>query len=191
MPGITAQIGQKASAGEIIGGALDTYSDHYVQSERLKLENKRLEQVAQDLTLRTPGTKVYGKTNSGVGAATAASVASPTMSGVPDTRPKLRPTMETTARIPVFNPAGDKIMVPKSFADRMGINAWGYLAAGEYTELVGEIRGEGETAVAMGDIARATGAHFFADNGPLPPSSFPPRKPDTNGVGSSSGSIRW
>lgn len=161
---IAPAMGQRTSTASLIGSTLDRYQDAKIAESQLELENQRLEALTKELGLKdtSSNAKDPSPTASGVGQG----VKSATLSD--PTRPKARPNMATTERTPVFNPAGDQIMVPKSWADRMGINNFGYLAAGEYAELVGEIRGEGETAIAMGDIAKSSGAGFFSKNGKLP-----------------------
>lgn len=163
---IAPTIGHGNSTQQLVASVFEGHQQDKIARAQLEQENKRLELIAEDLALRAPDTKVTTR-NSGVGDGVRESVEKEAPTS--NTRPQVRPTIHTKDRVPVFNPAGDQIMVPQSWAERMGIKPFGYLAAGEYTELVGEIRGEGETALAMGDIATASGAGFFNKKTPPPP----------------------
>ncbi|MGK7663609.1 hypothetical protein ACSQ8I_21240 [Marinovum sp. E06] len=74
-------------------------------------------------------------------------------------RPQARPTIDTIKRTPVFLPDGQMREIPAS----LGFNAWDYVPAGEYAELVGELRGEGEVAVQSVEVGEAAGIPMFGD----------------------------
>lgn len=75
----------------------------------------------------------------------------------PVLRPRPRPGIDNVDRIPAMLPDGQMRKIPKSAADRLGIEPWGYITAGDYAELVGEVRGEGETALMADKIGQAVG----------------------------------
>lgn len=61
--------------------------------------------------------------------------------------PRRRPTPQDEARIPVFAPDGSFMSLPAGAARRAGVLPWENLEMGIYSELVGELRAEGEGAV--------------------------------------------
>ena len=61
-------------------------------------------------------------------------------------RPVARPSPENMKRTPVYLPDGQVALMPRSTIYRMDMKAFDVLQAGEYTEMVGELRGEAETA---------------------------------------------
>lgn len=104
--------------------------------------------------------------------------------------PPSRPGAKSEPRISVFAPNGKTLLVPSGIADRLGIKPWQNMAMGEYTELVGELRGEGEGLLDLaldvggkGNVGEnLTGGDFYTDPGmgnrPLPPP--PTLKPKPN-----------
>lgn len=78
----------------------------------------------------------------------------------------------------VFLPDGQIAKVPANWAERMGINEGDWVSPGDYAELLGELRGEGEVALASGAIAKVAGVPFFG-TGIEAPSEGGPRKPKT------------
>jgi hypothetical protein len=152
---IAPSFGQSQAASNFLAQMETNKTQEQIANAQLEQENKRLKTIAEEMAIKDPSQSIVPTTTIGGGVAESAD-------GI--RRPAPRPTMGNAPRVPVFNPAGDPIEVPKTWAERMGITPWGYLAAGEYAELVGEIRGEGEAVVAMGDIARASGAQVMAEN---------------------------
>ena len=78
-------------------------------------------------------------------------------------RPLSRPSLSTDTKIPVFLPDGQQRNIPSRVAEAMNLDPWGYVAAGQYAELVGELRGEGETAIQSSEIGDAINVPLFGD----------------------------
>lgn len=130
-------------------------------SERLKVEQMQQE-LHRIQAQKTPPTseQSFGYSIPHAVAQGAKKYSAPALVGNP-TRPRARPKMETLQRVPVFLPDGQKRQIPQSAATRLGIEPWGYVTAGDYAELVGEIRGEGETLLATKTIGDAIGIPVF------------------------------
>lgn len=170
------------AADAIIAGAFDRDQQAEIARANLEVENQRLAMLNQRMVQSDPGTQAA--TSSSDAGGVGAGIASAFMAA-----PPARPTIGSAKRVPVFGPAGQQINVPASWAERMGIKPWGYLAAGEYSELVGEIVGEVGSTVFASEIGKASGA----DLGYQSPPQYPavPQRRDQNGVGGSTGSMRW
>ena len=63
--------------------------------------------------------------------------------------PPRRPGPDDETRIVVYAPDKSPMLVPAGIAERLNIKQWQNLEMGVYTELVGELRGEGEGALDM------------------------------------------
>jgi hypothetical protein len=72
-------------------------------------------------------------------------------------RPRLRPTAENQQRTPVFLPDGPEVLIPKSLADNLGLANWGQMGSGQYSEIVGEIRGEAESTLLLDKVGENMG----------------------------------
>lgn len=110
--------------------------------------------------------------------------------------PPRRPTAKNEGRISVFAPNGKTLLVPAGIAERLNIKPWQNMAMGEYTELVGELRGEGEGLVDLGlevgggggiqqnltggDVYTAPGAGGARPAGPVPGYMPPAKKKPTS-----------
>lgn len=79
-------------------------------------------------------------------------------------RPRARPDMVNTPRIPVFAPDGQTMMIPISLARQMKYKAWDYVQAGDYNQMVGEISGEVENVAVRDKIGDALGMGIFGPN---------------------------
>jgi hypothetical protein len=90
------------------------------------------------------------------------------------TVPRLRPTAQTQARIPIFLPDGTEAMVPQSLAENMGLSPLDQLGAGQYAELVGEIRGEAESTLLMDKIGSNMGIDLGGAKKPVNAYGFTP-----------------
>lgn len=85
-------------------------------------------------------------------------VGSPAMvrQGMENVRPQARPTTATIPRRAVFLPDGQVRKVPADVAERLGIENFDTVAPGDYAEVTGEFRGEGETLI----MAKEIGEHM-------------------------------
>lgn len=122
------------STGEIIGGAVAAAGAAYdpIGHRTQELENELLERQIDEIDKNQTslGVQPVRKTRSPV-----QKVQTPLSA---DTRPKARPTSETTPRIPVNMPQGGTMMIPEDIADRMSLKALGNATVGDMAELLGE-----------------------------------------------------
>jgi hypothetical protein len=62
----------------------------------------------------------------------------------------------------IYLPDGQHRQIPAPVAASLGLEDGSYINAGQYAELVGEIRGEGESLLLAGEIGNAIGVSVFA-----------------------------
>lgn len=96
-------------------------------------------------------------------------------------RPVLRPDLWSAGSTRVFLPNGSPRVIPKRVADSLMLESGSYINAGQYAELVGELRGEGETAVMAGEIGTAIGVPLFGSSTGNPNKPKPKREKQLRG----------
>jgi hypothetical protein len=161
------------NSGEFIASAVGAGVDAYfnydpdaqerkdldLQIQRQSLENMRADPYAFSGINQTPYTS-----NSG-----AVSVEPEFLGSTPhnaQTRPPSRFSYGSEL-IPIYGPDGQPWQIPRRVADASNLVAGGYMTAGQFTELRGEIVGEFEVAVNAAEIAKAVNADTL-EFGPYP-----------------------
>lgn len=146
--------------GEALGAGIETLFNRDKIASDMEADSIRLEMAKEELI-------ALKKSNEQAGARKSFGYTIPTVTsawemdnpkaGLSSVRPNPRPTMGSVERIPVFLPDGQQKQIPASAASRLGIEPWGYVTAGDYAELVGEVRGEVESTLAAVPIGQSVG----------------------------------
>ena len=162
--------------GNALGAGLETLFNKDKIVADLEAEAIRLDMAKQDF-------EAIKKSNEEAGARQSFGYSIPTITqaAVMDggvtfaRRPKSRPTATDRLRAPIFLPEGTQKQVPVGPLRRLDILPWETVSAGEYSELVGELRGEGESALLMDKIGQNMGIPVFGGNSKNDTRSIPPK----------------
>ena len=161
-------VGDHSMMGDSIARAGLSYAEGKTEEQRLKIEksrlemqNKALEADLQKTRLQPPVPGVYQQKKK---EAELADIDAPWqemnfLSKKAFVRPKARP--DQVKYQPVRLPDGQLRMVERTQMQRLQIKPWQTISAGDYAEIVGELRGEGETALAFSSIGKHSGIKFF------------------------------
>lgn len=140
--------------GDAVSGGLNRIQKSATEKRTDKLTNAKVDLMDKEAKLLEAQAKTMERRSR---AATTGGTIGETYpnSQMRDARPKPRPNPGNTPRVPVYSPSGTgPHMIPSDIADRFGIKHYGNLTAGDIAEMVGELAGEGATAVTFDKINR-------------------------------------
>lgn len=157
------------------------YRAQQLEEERQRLENEALRtQLADREAKKNPYQKF------GFDVPSAKQFLPQTKQGVPAlsnaTRPQSRPTFGSNGTVPVFLPDGQMRMLNARVADRMKLKPYDAVVAGDYAEIVGELRGEAETALVADEIGKNVGIPLWGRDPSKPVLTVPKLSPPPSGT---------
>lgn len=157
------------------------YRAQQLEEERQRLENEALRtQLADREAKKNPYQNFGFDVPSAKQFLPQTKHAGPALSNA--TRPQSRPTFDSMGTVPVFLPDGQMRNLNARVAARMDLKPYDAIVAGDYPELVGELRGEGETALASGTIAKAIGIPIWGSDPSKPTVTVPKLSPPPSGT---------
>lgn len=174
--GFTNGVGQfapmAANFSDGLNRSAEALTDHFAEKAEAQAKLDEARQELQETREELTEARMANGSGQTLGQALGATLrsdqaeymGSPSEMALSDIRPTARPTAATMERVPVFGPYGQRAMVPKTWADRMGVTPFSYLAAGEYSELVGEIVGEGAGMLFAKEIGDVAGFDLIRDD---------------------------
>ncbi|WP_422028620.1 hypothetical protein [Roseovarius sp.] len=169
-PNVQANIGSipPLSSTQFVADALGDVADSWFNREAIaqeqEVERLRLEQAKEQLKYwrdrndrrPPPPEKSFGFSIPHVVEETRQTL------GAPQLRPQARPTLGSAGKMPVFLPDGQPASIPRRTGERLQMKPWDAMTAGDYSELVGEGRGEAEAVLAVDSIGDAQGVPLFS-----------------------------